>query len=73
MFQTMERLLDPEEGDEIDIPTAKAVAECGKVLVESLKAESQFLKITSQKRGSGFITVEDAQTLEGGDHKLLGS
>lgn len=59
MIEAMERLLNPEEGDTFDVPTAKAIAELGKVVVESAKTEVLYIKNAEKAgltvQGSGFI------------------
>lgn len=42
---------------------AKAVAEVAKVIVESAKAETDHLRVTGSKRGSGFIPSEEKPQL----------
>lgn len=54
MFETIERLKD---GD-ITVETAKAIADVGKVIVESAKVECQFLDLTGGA-GTGFVNVDD--------------
>jgi len=57
MFAALERLYDENlSADQIkdEIHKAKAIAEVGKVIVESAKAVTQFLKVTGNNP-SGFI------------------
>lgn len=53
MFATIEGLLD--EKDPMDIDRARAVAEVGKVIVESAKAEVMYLKVTKSEDTSIFM------------------
>jgi hypothetical protein len=53
MFATIESLLDEE--NPMDIDRAKAVAEVGKVIVESAKAEVMYLKVTRSEDTSLFM------------------
>ena len=48
LFETMERLMDPD--DPMDIKTATAVGDVAQVIVNSAKVETDFAKITG--RGS---------------------
>lgn len=59
LFATIEGLLDEEKP--MDIERAKAVAEVGKVIVESAKTEVMFLKATGKDSGTGFIPYEKKQ------------
>jgi hypothetical protein len=52
LFATLEALRDDEKPMEID--RAKAVAEVAQVIVDSAKAENEFIKLTGSV-GSGFI------------------
>lgn len=54
LFQTLENLIDPEEGQEVDLEKAKTICDIGKVLVDSAKVEVAFCKVTNSL-GSGFI------------------
>ena len=53
MFATIESLMDEE--NPMDIDRAKAVAEVGKVIVESAKAEVMYLKVTRSEDTSLFM------------------
>ena len=53
MFATIESLLD--EDNPMDIDRARAVAEVGKVIVESAKAEVMYLKVTRSEDTSLFM------------------
>jgi hypothetical protein len=55
LFATLEDLRDTEKP--MDIARAKAIAEVGQVIVDSAKAENDFIKLTRSK-GSGFIPVQ---------------
>ena len=53
MFATIEGLLD--EKDPMDIDRARAIAEVGKVIVESAKAEVMYLNVTKSVDTSLFM------------------
>lgn len=55
LFDTMERLLD--EDNPLEIQRAQTIANVGKVIVETAKAETAFMKEIGGL-GSGFIPVE---------------
>ena len=61
LFETLERLKD---GD-IDIATAKAMADVGQVIINSAKLEVDFIRATGSTKDSGFIKLGD------GNEKLL--
>lgn len=68
LFAALERLDDPECDLQNELKKAQAVAEIGKVLVESAKAEVAFLKVAAEREGreplgSGFMS-EGKRTLE---------
>jgi len=52
LFATIEALLDDEKP--MDIDRAKAVADVAQVMINSAKAEVEFMKVTGGT-GSGFI------------------
>ncbi len=56
LFETIELLLDEE--NPMDIERARAIATVGKVIVDSAKIENDFLKITGQCEGTGFIKID---------------
>ncbi len=59
LFATLEALQDPDKP--MDIERAKAVAEVGKVLVDSAKVEVMFLKVMDgDGKSTGFIESEQA-------------
>ena len=55
LFETLEELRDKDKP--MDIERAKAVAGVAQVIVDSAKAENDFIKLTGS-RGSGFITPQ---------------
>ena len=61
LFETLERL---KEGD-IDIATAKAMADVGQVIINSAKIEIDFIRATGSTKDSGFIKLGD------GNEKLI--
>lgn len=66
LFAQMERLNDPSLDFEKELKKAKAFVDIGSVIVESAKAETDFMRITKSK-GSGFIPV----SLPGNDSKQI--
>jgi len=57
LFETLEDLRDKEKP--MDLDRAKAIAQVGQVIVNSAKVENDFLKITGNVSGSGFINNGD--------------
>lgn len=55
LIAAMEGLLDQD--NPLDVDRARAVAEVGKVLVDSAKAEVAFLSVMGAERSTGFIDV----------------
>jgi len=58
LFEVLERLKDGE----IDIETAKAMADVSQVIINSAKVEVDFIRITGANQNTGFIKLT-----EGGD------
>ena len=58
MIRTMEELLNPEEGSTMDTDKAKAIAELGKVVVDSAKAEVMFMRLNGGV-GTGFFPTDE--------------
>lgn len=57
LFATLEALQDPDKP--MDIERAKAIAEVGKVLVDSAKVEVMFIKaMDGDVKSTGFIESE---------------
>lgn len=54
LFETLERLKDPDLNLEQEISRAKAIKEVGSVLIDSAKVEVEFLNAFGGK-GTGFI------------------
>lgn len=64
LFQAMEKLLDAD--NPMDVGQAKAVANVGRVLVESAKVEVAYMKLRGTiGSGSGFL-ADDAKQIESG-------
>lgn len=65
LFATLEALQDPDKP--MDIDRAKAIAEVGKVLVDSAKVEVMFINaMDGDVKSTGFIESElDIQSLPG--------
>lgn len=61
LFEVLEKLKDGE----MDIPTAKAMADIGQVIINSAKLEVDFIKATGSTKDSGFIKLGE------GNEKLL--
>jgi hypothetical protein len=61
-IEAMERLLNPEDNDAFDVEKAKAVAQLGKVVVDSAKVEVQMFQAADKAgytfKGTGFISAE---------------
>lgn len=53
LFETIEMLKDKE----IDIATAKAIAEVSQVIVNTAKVEIQFIRATESNKDTGFIQL----------------
>lgn len=53
LFEALEQLKDPEKPMEIE--RARAIANIAKGIIESAKVEVDFLRVTGQTAGSGFI------------------
>ena len=60
LFETLEALKDDEKP--MDLARAKAIADVGRVIVDSAKVEVDFLKATGSMRSTGFLPEEDAGT-----------
>lgn len=58
LFETIEQLKDKDAP--MDIERAKAVADVAGKIIDSAKVEVDFMKVTGQAKGSGFIP-EDRQ------------
>lgn len=64
LFAALEALADKEEP--MDLDRARAIADVGRVIVDSAKAEVEFLKVTGRREGTGFMPLAEAgQTPEG--------
>jgi len=55
LFATLEHLRDPERPMEID--RARAIADVAKVIVDSAKAEVDYMKVAGVIVGTGFIDL----------------
>lgn len=60
LFQTLEMLKDKEKP--LEIERAKAISDVAQTIINSAKAEVDYLRITGGK-GSGFIPEAPAKTL----------
>lgn len=61
LFETLDALKREEKPMEID--RAKAIADVARVLVDSAKAEVEYMKVTGRKTGTGFIPLEENPAL----------
>jgi hypothetical protein len=61
LFAALEGLADPEKP--LDIERAKAIADVGRVIVDSAKVEVAFLAAT-QRTGTGFIPQGEAPSMQ---------
>lgn len=59
LFETLEALKDPDKPMELD--RARAVADVARVIVDSAKAEVEYLKATGRTAGTGFIPLDEAK------------
>lgn len=57
LFETLEALKD--EDKPMDLDRARAIADVGRVIVDSAKVEVEFLKTTGQLRSTGFLPAEE--------------
>ena len=55
LFAALEGLADRDNPMELD--RAKAIADVGRVIVDSAKAEVEFMKATGAKSGTGFVPL----------------
>lgn len=62
LFETMDALASKDNPMEIE--RAKAIADVARVIVDSAKAEVDFLRVTGKKTGTGFIPAETNPLLE---------
>lgn len=63
LFATLEALADEEKPMELD--RARAIADVARVIVDSAKAEVQFLQVTGRTEGTGFIALPDVEQKPG--------
>ena len=54
LFETIEMLKDKE----IDVNTARVIAEVGQVIVNTAKVEVSFIRATQSTKDTGFIKLE---------------
>lgn len=62
LFETLEALKDKNQP--MDIERAKAVAEVSREIIASAKVEVEFMRVTGEYKGTGFIEdskVEDSK------------
>lgn len=56
LFETLEALKDPEKP--MDIDRARAIADVAKEIIQSAKVEVDYLRVSGQVMGSGFIPAD---------------
>lgn len=70
LIQTMEELINPEPESTMDVPKAQAIAQLGKVLIESAKAETAMIRESArqgiQAQGTGFFSLDKNKPLQPG-------
>lgn len=54
LFATLEGLTDPDAENPIDLERAQAIANVAQVLVNSIKVENDFLRITGGAKSTAF-------------------
>lgn len=59
LFAALEGLADRD--NPMDIDRAKAIADVARVIVDSAKAEVQFIQATGRREGTGFIPLAEAE------------
>jgi len=64
LFETIERLKNPDENETMTVEKAKVIADIGQVLVNSAKIEVDMIRLVDKQNGiyqtTGFIPLEDA-------------
>lgn len=58
LFSALEGLSNKETP--LDIDRAKAIADVSQTVINSVKAETEYLRVTGQANGSGFIRPESS-------------
>lgn len=66
LFDTMRALKDDK--NPMELARAKAIADVAQVVINSAKAEVEYLKVTGAKQGTGFIT---SPQISGNGHPKL--
>lgn len=62
LFAALEGLADKDNPMELD--RAKAIADVGRVIVDSAKAEVDFLKVAGARQGTGFVPLPEGAVPE---------
>ena len=57
LFAALEGLADKDNPMELD--RARAIADVGRVIVDSAKAEVHYLEVTGRREGTGFVTLPE--------------
>jgi hypothetical protein len=63
LFATLEALLDKDKP--LEIERAAAIAKTAQVIVNSAKVEVDYLRVTGDRSGTGFIALEDKSQIPG--------
>lgn len=61
LFETLEALKDDTKPMELE--RARAIADVARVIVDSAKAEVQFINATGARLGTGFIALPDGEAV----------
>lgn len=61
LFETIERLKDPEEDDKMDVETAKAINSVAQTIINSAKEETRYFHLTGQKPSTSFMPAPDPE------------
>ena len=59
LFAALEALRDDE--NPMDLDRARAIADVARVIVDSAKAEVQFLQVTERRDGTGFMALPEPE------------
>lgn len=71
LFAALEGLSDHEKP--LDLERARAIADVGRVIVDTAKVEVQFLNVTGRNDGTGFITTPEVTTAPASSRFARGS
>src|SRR5690349_13407086 len=57
LFSALEGLSDKE--NPMDLARAKTIADVGRVIVDTAKAEVEFMRVVGAKKGTGFVALPE--------------